>query len=290
MITRERKILSIFFLILSIIPLCTNVRVVALIIKKRQLRRARFYIIANLSMPDTLMLLLLCIGAIEGLQEDINFEENIEDVLHIIARIITTSSYINSLFTTVFLSFDRYIAVRWSLQYEAILTKVKVILVTCFIWIVSILLGGIQWVNVKTYADYHLHIFVTLSLLNITKSTFILSVAKYTNAVRKQHMTNIQKRLNYIRVAKEKFDRPRYLKSSLKDSFKLFICTAIIINLQLILGIIELFESKYMFDIKLYVTFLITITDLIVLLLTQTEIKYQLKRAFLRSISIQPNC
>ena len=87
--------------------MCTNVGVVALIIKKRQLRRARFYIIANLSMPDTLMLLLLCIGAIEGLQEDINFEENIEDVLHITARIITTSSYINSLFTTVFLSFDR---------------------------------------------------------------------------------------------------------------------------------------------------------------------------------------
>ena len=289
MITRERKILSIFFLILSIIPLCTNVGVVALIIKKKQLQRVRFYIIANLSMADTLTLLLLCIGVIQGLHEDINFEENTEDVLHIIARIITTSSYINSLFATVFLSFDRYIAVRWSLRYEAILTKVKVILALCFIWIVSILLGGIQWVNVKTYADYHLHIFITSSLLNITTSTFILSVAKYTNAVRKQHMTNIQKRLNYFGVAKEKLDRLKQLKSSLKDSFKLFISTAIIINLQTILGIVELFESKYLFDIKLYMTFLMTITDLIVLLSTQTEIKFQLKRAFLRSISIQPN-
>ena len=83
MITRERKILSIFFLILSIIPLCTNVGVVALIIKKKQLQRVRFYIIANLSMADTLTLLLLCIGAIQGLHEGINFEENTDDVLPI---------------------------------------------------------------------------------------------------------------------------------------------------------------------------------------------------------------
>ena len=102
-------------------------------------------------------------------------------------------------------------------------------------------------------------------------------------------MTNIQKRLNYFGVAKEKLDRLKQLKSGLKDSFKLFISTAIIINLQTILGIVELFESKYLFDIKLYMTFLMTITDLIVLLSTQTEIKFQLKRAFLRSISIQPN-
>ena len=126
-------------------------------------------------------------------------------------------------------------------------------------------------------------------MFNVTTSTFILSVAKYTNAVRKQHMTNIQKRLNYFGVAKEKLDRLKQLKSSLKDSFKLFISTAIIINLQTILGIVELFESKYLFDIKLYMTFLMTITDLIVLLSTQTETKFQLKRAFLRSISIQPN-
>ena len=102
-------------------------------------------------------------------------------------------------------------------------------------------------------------------------------------------MTNIQKRLNYFGIAKEKFDRLKYLKSSLKDSFKLFISTVIIINLQTILGIIELFQSKYLFDIKLYVAFLMTITDLIVLSLTQTEIKYDLKRAFLRYIRIQPN-
>ena len=289
MITEERKILSIFFLILSIIPICTNVGVVALIIKKRQLQRVRFYIIGNLSMADTLTLLLLCIGAIQGLHEDNNFEENTEGVFNITGRIVATSSYINSLFTTAFLSFDRYIAVRWSLQYEAILTKVKVILVLCFIWIVSILLGGIQWVNVNTYADYHLHIFITLSLLNTTTSTLILVVSKYTDAVRKQHMNNIQKRLNYFGVAKEKFDRLKYLKSSLKDSFKLFISTAIIINLQTILGIIELYESNNLFDIKLYVIFLMSVTDLIVLWLTQTEIKYHLKHAFRRSIGIQPN-
>ena len=135
MTTGDRKILRIFFLILSIIPICTNVGVVALVIKKRQLQRVRFYIIANLSMVDSLTLLLLCLGAIKGLHEDINFDENVESPVNLTARIIATSAYINSLFTTVFLSFDRYIAVRWSLQYETILTKVRVILVLCFIWL-----------------------------------------------------------------------------------------------------------------------------------------------------------
>ena len=135
MTTGDRKISRIFFLMLSIIPICTNVGVAALVIKKRQLQRFRFYIIANLSMVDSLTLLLLCLGAIKGLHEDINFDENVESPVNLTARIIATSAYINSFFTTVFLSFDRYVAVRWSLQYETILTKVRVILVLCFIWL-----------------------------------------------------------------------------------------------------------------------------------------------------------
>ena len=289
MITGKRKILSIVFLIVSIIPISINVGVVHLIIKKRQLRRARFYIIANLSVADTLTLLVICTGAIKGLYEDNNFEENTEGIFNVTARIFRASAYINSIFTTAFLGFDRYVAVRCSLQYETILTKVRVALILCFIWIVSIVLAVIQWVNAETHADYHLHLFLTLSLLSITTSAFILSVSKYTSAVRKRHMNNIKKRFNYFGVEKEKFDRLKYLKSSLKDSFKLFISTAIILNLQTILGIIELFESRYLFGVKLYVTFLLSITDLLVLSFTQKEIKYHLKRSFLRHISIQPS-
>ena len=49
--------------------------------------------------------------------------------------------------------------------------------------------------------------------------------------------------------------------------------TAIELNLQTILGIIELSGSKYLFGIKFYVTFLLTVTDLFVLSSTQKEIK-----------------
>ena len=244
MITGKRKILSIVFLIVSIIPISINVGIVHLIIKKRQLRQARFYIVANLSVADTLTLLVICIGAIKGLYEGHNFEGDTEDNFNVAARIFGTSAYINSIFTTTFLGFDRYVAVRCSLQYETVLTKVRVVLVLCFTWIVSIVLAGIQWINVKTHADYHLHLFVTLSLLSTAGSIFILSVSKYTSAVRKRHMNSIQKRLNYFGVEKEKFDGLKYLKSSLKDSFKLFISTAIILNLQTIIGVIELIESK----------------------------------------------
>ena len=56
-------------MIVCIIPISIIVGVVHLIIKKTQLRQARFYIIANLSVADTLTLLVICIGAIKGLYE-----------------------------------------------------------------------------------------------------------------------------------------------------------------------------------------------------------------------------
>ena len=86
------------------------------------------------------------------------------------------SAYINSIFTTAFLGFDRYVAVRYSLRYETILTKMKVFLFLFCIWIVSIIPAGIQWVNVNTFSDYHLHLLITLSSLSFTTSDLVLSV------------------------------------------------------------------------------------------------------------------
>ena len=104
MITGRRKILSRSidigkiltikktFLIVSILPISINVGAVGLIIQKRQFQRARFYIIANLSVVDTLTLLVLCIGAIKRLFQDNNIEENTEDIFNITVGIIGTSS------------------------------------------------------------------------------------------------------------------------------------------------------------------------------------------------------
>ena len=117
MITEKRKILSIVFLIVCIILISINVGVVHLLIKKIQLRQARFYIIANLSVADTLTLLVICIGAIKGLYGDNNFEENTEGIFNVTARIFGVSAYINSILTTAFLGLDRYAAVKCSLQY-----------------------------------------------------------------------------------------------------------------------------------------------------------------------------
>ena len=86
------------------------------------------------------------------------------------------SAYINSIFTTAFVGFDRYVAVRYSLRYETILKKMKVFSVLFCIWIVSIIPAGIQWVNVNTFSDNHLHLLTTLSSLSFTTSDLVLSV------------------------------------------------------------------------------------------------------------------
>ena len=85
-------------------------------------------------------------------------------------------------------------------------------------------------------------------------------------------MEAIVKRKNYLGVEQEKLDKLKRLKSSLKDSFKFYIA-----NVSLI-GVMELISSNFHLDIKLVVTLLSQLTDIMVISLSYREIREQITR------------
>ena len=91
-------------------------------------------------------------------------------------------------------------------------------------------------------------------------------------------MEAIVKRKNYFGVEQEKLDKLKRLKSSLKDSFKFYIVNVAVMSILSLIGVMELISSNFHLDIKLVVTLLPQLTDIMVISLSYRKIREQIKR------------
>lgn len=120
-----------------------------------------------------------------------------------ISTSVTWPAMINSLLTTALLAIDRYIAVKYSLRYESIMTKTKLFVALGITWPVSVVIAGIQLINTSNYIDYNVRVFITLTALHIFVGTLLISISKYANLVRNRHLNAIKKR-NILELQKKK--------------------------------------------------------------------------------------
>ena len=273
----KRTILIYIFLFGSFLPIMLNVMIFALIIMKRQLQQVRFYIIANLTVADVFILLISCTSLIKGLHEGKEIEFSLNSVGVNIVRTIGYIIYFDSIITTALLAIDRYIAVKYVFRYGLILTKRRIYFILGISWLLSGALASVLWVDVYVYNDLHRNVTITLIGLRLIVSFVLLGVSKYTNVIRRKHIKRISKRRHYFGVQKEKIDRLKNLKSSIKDSFKFYIATFVLMSVLSLFSIIELILLELHFDIKLVVMLLSLITDVLVVSLTYRKIRAQLK-------------
>ena len=91
-------------------------------------------------------------------------------------------------------------------------------------------------------------------------------------------MEAIVKRKNYLGVEQEKLDKLKRLKSSLKDSFKFYIVNVAVMSILSLIGVMEVISSNFHLDIKLVVTLLFQLTDIMVISLSYREIREQITR------------
>ena len=91
-------------------------------------------------------------------------------------------------------------------------------------------------------------------------------------------MEAIVKMKNYLGVEQEKLDKLKRLKSSLKDSFKFYIANVAVMSILSLIGVMELISSNFHLDIKLVVTLLSQLTDIMVISLSYREIREQITR------------
>ena len=269
-------------IVLLLVP---NVVIFALIIRKRQLRQVRFYIIVNLTICDSTTLLLLSAIVLEG---SIFGTPGITGKIKC-AWTVSLCTYINSLFTTSFLAFDRYVAVKYDIRYHEILTKKKAFIVLVMLWALSAMISFLPLIRVSTTSDYFRNRVITLTTLRIIVASLLILASKHTNKIRKRHVTEIRKRKINFGVEKEKLDLLQRTKNSITDAFKLYLATIIVMILDSSVGIFELIISLDIPEMHAFLFLLAHAVDIIVLALSQRDIRRELKHTCLCLLCCQQN-
>lgn len=257
--------------------LIPHIMIIVVIFRKRRLRRVRFYIIANLSVGDVVTLFVISAIVVNGFIVGKLIESAIDDYFFIVGRTMLIIAHFYSLFTLVLLAVDRHIAVTFSLEYENLMTGKRLICGLTILWVLSITVAGVQWINVTDLTDLLCHRRITLIIVRTNVSALLLIMSKYTQLRRTKHMKKIRERENYFGVTKEKLARLQQIKGSLSDSFKLYIITIVIL---IIISALEFSFSKYHFEINMIGVPLLLVTNVITAFLTQREIRRELKRVF----------
>lgn len=273
--TEKRNIKLILILIFCIVMVIPHIIITVVIFRKRRLRRVRFYIIANLSVGDIVTLFVISAVVINAFIVGKLIESVLDDYFFIVGRTILIIVHFYSLFTLVLLAVDRYIAVKFSLEYENMMRGSRLICGLTILWVLSIAIAGFQWINVTNLSDLLYHRRIILILVRSNVSVLLLIMSKYTQLRRIKHMKKIKERENYFGVTKEKLDRLQQIKRSLGDSFKLYVITIVIL---IIISALELSFSQYHFEINMIGVPLLLVTNVIIVSLTQREIRSELKR------------
>ena len=287
----EKQILAVaVYLIMSVTTAIANVAIIALIYRKRQLRLVRFYVIANFSVADVLTSLGGCVNVIVALAgyKVLQAEEGAIDGNKILLSMVLRTM-VSSLLTAALLAIGRYIAVKYSLRYESIITKNKVFTTLEIIWAASVIIAGVTLIDTSSYFDYNVHVFITLTTLRIFVGVLLISISKYTTAVVNRHVNAINKRRQYFGVEKEKKDKLERVKDTLKDSLKFYIATILIMAILNVIGITETVLSINYIEIKMLLITLLQFVELIVISLAQREIRLHLKHAFIMCFKSNTN-
>ena len=263
------------------LALSFNLAIIKSIFSKRRLRRVQFYIIGNLCVANTLHFLCMLFAVIRKLLDENVLRENNDDVFSLIMKSLAMSTYVSSLLITGILVVDRFIAMKYCLRYQLILTKRRIIWSFLATWLVSVILTGVQWVNVSQLFDFRRKNFITLTCLRVVMFVLLLTLSRYTQLTRKKHMKKIKIRKKYFGVEKEKFDTLKVLKNRLIDSFKLYISTVIAMVALVIVETMEILLIDSIFEIRIVVLVLFHTEVLLAVVFTQREIRRQLRQLFL---------
>ena len=196
---------------------------ILLILLKNNLHKARYYLLANLSFSDVIMVLTVLIKSMTG---------NNEEYMDIIAHTCLYSSII----TTVLISVDRYIAIVWCLRYRQIVTNKIVSIITIISWCVSLAFTLIPTVEPAQVWKGNIHyrtgdqIFRSSVAFSCCIALVFLSIILLR--IRRNHIQAIALRKSDFPNKKEKLDKLHDLKQSVKCVFRLNIATATILAIS----------------------------------------------------------
>ena len=217
---------------------------ILLIIKTKKLHKPSYFLIINLSIGD----LVLSVTATVNI---ILFGYRNEKLY-----VASDICYNLSIFTTVYISIDRYIAIRFCLEYHFIVTKRRLLYLIILSWIISVILIILPRFEEPTFGSKGHYRRLSYDIIHysiVVSSSLILSLLSlYTLRIRRKHLKDIEKTHRRFGIVSEKLNILSKLKESMKDVMKLNIITVILVISS---NIVKLY-SNYFAPTKQYVTIL----------------------------------
>ena len=163
--------------------------------------------------------------------------------------IISDICYYSSVFSTVLISIDRYIAIQYCLRYGQIATKQTLGISIIMSWCASIVLKLIHIVG-KAELKKHDSYFKVID--DITRYVFVfgscialICFSLRMLHIRRKHIKLILGRKTQFGAEKEKLDKLSDLKQSIKNVFRLNLATAFIVIFANICKICNAYTTSY---------------------------------------------
>ena len=214
---------------------------ILLIIKTKKLHKPSYFLIINLSVGD----LILTVTA--------GFNTMFLDYRNETLIIASNICYNLSLFTTVYIAIDRYIAIRFCLEYYFIVTKRRLVYLIILSWIFSIIIVLLPRFEVPKFGSNGHYRRLSFDIIHysivVSSSIILISLSLHTVRIRRKHVKDMRKTSRRFGIVSEKLNTLTRLKESMKDVMKLNIVTVILV----ISSNIAKFYSNYFAPTKQYV-------------------------------------
>ena len=208
-----------------------------------------------------------------------------ELLLHVLAILhVAAASHLASIVFILFLSVERFIAVRFCLKYHEIVTEQRVAFSIGVCWFFSLSIPTLFRITVKDRFKYILRLEIAATIFRVIVAVSLIIISIYTNIVRERHVKNIEARKLHFGIFQEHLDTLNKLKRSIKDTFKLNIATTVTLFIQSVFELLRAFpETGKLMSVNiaaLIILFLLKISSLLAIVFTQEILRQELKKVF----------
>ena len=212
------EILSPYFVVPILLMHMCNI---LLIVKTKKLHKPSYFLIINLSVGDLILTVTVSIDIIKFDYEN--------ETLNLVADVC----YNLSIFTTVYISIDRYIAIRYCLEYHFIVTKRRLVYLIMISWITSVILIILPSFEVPKFGNKMRYRRLSRDIIRyiivVSSLIILISLSLHTIRIRRKHVKAIRKTSRRFGIVSEKLNMLSKLTKSMKDVMKLNIITVILV-------------------------------------------------------------
>lgn len=265
------------FIMVSLIVMAIDTLVIIAAARDNSQHNARFCIIGNISLAD-----LVTIAITDIILIDIISEGKLElDLFMLVICTIAGVAHLVSILSNLFLSIDRFIAVKFCLAYHNIIIQRRVLLSIFLCWLFSLVVMSLLTVRVSSKFQYFFRYATCITVFRVLVGILMIATSIYTSAVRRRHVVSLEKRKKYFGVNQEKLDMLNALKRSLKDTFKLNITTVIIVFIQSIFDFLRaspLSTNLHVNVMALILLLLLKLSNFVAIITTQNDLRRNLKK------------